>query len=453
VSWRALICVLIEPWSAMSTRPAEEQPSPGTPSILKVVVSSLVGTTIEWYDFFLYGSAAALVFNKLFFPSFDPLVGTLLAFATYAGGFLARPLGGLVFGHFGDKVGRKRMLVLSLIIMGIATFAIGLLPTYSAIGVLAPILLVILRLLQGFAVGGEWGGAVLIVAEHGSAGRRGFWSSWPQAGVPAGNLLAVGVLFLLASTMGDAVFEAGWRVLFLAERPARSLIGLYIRVSISESPAFEREQAEMKRSRVRQAGPHSPGACAATAARSSSRWAPASSRTSRTRHLHCLRVGVCDHRAGNGKRARTQRRPLIAQPSSWLRSRCSAHCPTGRPATASSGAAGVGVWGFAFFALADTSRSAATALAVTVGLVLHAMMYGPQAVFFAELFGTSVRYSGASIGYQLASVFAGSLAPDHRGRPVGEVRLHHAHLDLSGWLASSRSSRCCCPAKPDSGVP
>src|SRR5688572_18767091 len=165
-------------------------------SIVKVVFASLVGTAVEWYDFFLYGSAAALVFGTLFFPDADPVNATLLAFGTYAVGFAARPLGGIVFGHFGDRVGRKKMLIVALMMMGIATFAIGLLPTYASIGVMAPILLLVCRLAQGFAIGGEWGGAVLMSAEHGDDGRRGYWASWPQAGVPLGNLLATGVLFV-----------------------------------------------------------------------------------------------------------------------------------------------------------------------------------------------------------------------------------------------------------------
>src|SRR5688572_1135641 len=184
--------------------------------LTKVVAASLVGTAIEWYDFFLYGTAAALVFNRLFFPAADPLVGTMLAFGTYALGFIARPIGGVVFGHFGDRVGRKRLLMLSLVLMGAATFAIGLLPTYAQIGVWAPILLVVLRLVQGFAVGGEWGGAVLLVAEHSPPERRGFWASWPQVGVPIGNLLAAGLLALMAHLQTEADFFAwGWRVPFL----------------------------------------------------------------------------------------------------------------------------------------------------------------------------------------------------------------------------------------------
>src|SRR5690606_29206302 len=197
----------------MSTEPVS---IPTKRAPMKVVFASLVGTTIEWYDFFLYGSAAALVFNKLFFPAGDPLTGTLLAFITYAVGFVARPLGGLVFGHYGDRLGRKKLLVLSLVMMGGSTFVIGLLPTYQAIGVAAPLLLTALRLVQGFAIGGEWGGAVLMVSEHGSAEHRGFWSSWPQGGVPMGNLLGTAVLAVLAAVQSEEAFlQWGWRIGFL----------------------------------------------------------------------------------------------------------------------------------------------------------------------------------------------------------------------------------------------
>jgi MFS family permease len=215
---------------------------PKTP-IKKVVFASLIGTAVEWYDFFLYGSAAALIFGPLFFPSNDPATATLLAFGTYAVGFLARPLGGIIFGHFGDKLGRKKMLVTSLLLMGAATFAIGLLPTYETIGFAAPLLLVTCRLLQGFAVGGEWGGAVLMAAEHGDDRRRGFWSSWPQAGVPAGNLLSAAVLWVLATVQSDETFAAwGWRIPFLLSA-VLVLVGLWVRLSIEESPLFAEAKA------------------------------------------------------------------------------------------------------------------------------------------------------------------------------------------------------------------
>src|SRR5215210_5340920 len=210
----------------------------------RVVMASLIGTTVEWYDFFLYNSAAALVFNRLFFPQFDPLTGTLLAFATYALGFVARPLGGIVFGHYGDRIGRKRLLMFSLILMGVATVLIGLLPTYGAIGIWAPAGLILLRLVQGFAVGGEWGGAVLMAAEHGDSARRGFWASWPQAGVAAGSLLSAGVLALIAGVQSEADFLAwGWRVPFLLS-VVLVVVGLYIRNRVSESPMFEAELDE-----------------------------------------------------------------------------------------------------------------------------------------------------------------------------------------------------------------
>jgi MFS family permease len=191
-------------------QPAETPPQS---SIRKVVFASTIGTTVEWYDFFLFGSAAALVFGEAFFGEIGGTTGTLYSFMVYALGFFARPLGGIIFGHYGDKVGRKQMLVISLLMMGLGTFAIGLLPTYGQVGILAPILLIVCRLLQGFAVGGEWGGAVLMAAEHGDSSRRGFWTSWVQAGVPAGNLVAAAVLWVLAFTLSDDQFQSwGWRV-------------------------------------------------------------------------------------------------------------------------------------------------------------------------------------------------------------------------------------------------
>src|SRR5688500_10241426 len=196
------------------TEPAAVQPGS---SVRRVAAASLVGTTIEWYDFFLYGTAAALVFNELFFPDADPLIGTLAAFGTFAVGFAARPIGGIVFGHYGDRIGRKTMLVLSLMIMGVATFLIGLLPTYASIGIVAPILLVVLRFAQGIGVGGEWGGAVLMAVEHSPKNRRGFFGSWPQMGVPAGLLLSTAVFALVQAMTSEAAFMAwGWRIPFLA---------------------------------------------------------------------------------------------------------------------------------------------------------------------------------------------------------------------------------------------
>src|SRR5437867_11083498 len=203
-------------------------------SIRLVAVASMIGTTIEWYDFFLYGTAAALIFNRLFFPTFDPLAGTMAAFGTYAVGFVARPLGGIVFGHYGDKIGRKSMLSLTLLLMGVATFCVGLLPTYAAIGAWAPILLVALRMAQGFGVGGEWGGAVLMAVEHAPAGKRGFYGSWPQVGVPAGLLLSTMVYVPFSRMPQESFLSWGWRVPFLVSILLVG-IGLLIRVRILET--------------------------------------------------------------------------------------------------------------------------------------------------------------------------------------------------------------------------
>jgi len=226
-----------------STDTPAPPPSPPESSVRRVIIASLIGTSLEWYDFFIYGTAAALVFNKLFFPSFEPLVGTLLAFATFAVGFIARPVGGVIFGHYGDKLGRKNVLVATLLLMGIATFAIGLLPTHATIGVWAPILLVALRFLQGLGLGGEWGGAVLMTLESGHSSRRGLNASWPQVGVPIGLLLANGVLSLMGGVTSESAFLSwGWRVPFLLSG-VLVLVGLWIRLSVAESPMFSEVKA------------------------------------------------------------------------------------------------------------------------------------------------------------------------------------------------------------------
>ncbi|MFD8498597.1 MFS transporter [Amycolatopsis sp. NPDC059657] len=377
-------------------------------SISKIVSASLIGTTIEWYDFFLYTSAAALVFNKLFFPTADPLTGTLLSFATYAIGFIARPLGGLVFGHFGDKIGRKKLLVLSLLLMGGSTFAMGLLPTYVTVGALAPILLTVLRLVQGFALGGEWGGAVLIVSEHGDPKRRGFWASWPQCGAPGGNLLATAVLALLAAIQTDEQFFSwGWRIPFLLSG-VLVVIGLWIRMAISESPAFLAAQAnrkpEEKAPIVTVLREHWREVLVAMGARMAENVSyyviTAFILVYLTGPLHLPKsVGLTAVLVGSAFHFVTI--PMWGALSDRL----------GRRPVYLFGAIGVGAWGFAFFPLLATKSSPLIILATTVGLVLHGAMYGPQAAFFSELFGTKVRYSGASIGYQLASILAGGLAP------------------------------------------
>ena len=374
----------------------------------RVIMASMIGTTIEWYDFFLYNSAAALVFNRLFFPQFDPLTGTLLAFATYALGFVARPLGGIVFGHFGDRIGRKRLLMLSLVLMGAATVLIGLLPTYDAIGIWAPVALIVLRLVQGFAVGGEWGGAVLMAAEHGDAARRGFWASWPQAGVAAGFLLSAGMLAAINALLSEADFLAwGWRVPFLASI-VLVLVGWYIRNKVAESRLFEAavEAAEappkMPALEVFRERPKAVllGAGLRVGENISYYILTAFSLTflveisaeSRALALNALLIGAA---------VQFFAIPLFAALSDRI----------GRRPVYAFGGLGLAAWSFALFPLLASGNNMLIVLALVVGLVLHGAMYGPQAAMIAELFPTRIRYSGASIAYQLTAIFAGSLAP------------------------------------------
>jgi metabolite-proton symporter len=383
---------------------SQEQKTP----LRRVVMASLVGTTIEWYDFFLYGSAAALVFNRLFFPEYDPLTGTLLAFATYALGFVARPVGGIVFGHYGDRIGRKRLLMLSLILMGVATVLIGLLPTYAQIGIWAPIALILLRLVQGFAVGGEWGGAVLMAAEHGDAARRGFWASWPQAGVAAGNLLAAGILALMAGVQEEADFLAwGWRVPFLLSA-LLVVVGWYIRNRVAESPLFRKELDEAET-------PPKLPAIDVLRERPKAVVLGAGLRVGENISYYILTVFSLTYLVDVAAESRSLALnalligaavqffaiPLFARLSDRI----------GRRPVYAFGGLGLAAWSFAMFPLLGSGSNAEIYLALVVGLVLHGAMYGPQAAMIAELFPTRIRYSGASIAYQLTSIVAGSLAP------------------------------------------
>jgi metabolite-proton symporter len=374
----------------------------------RVVMASLIGTTIEWYDFFLYGSAAALIFNKLFFPSFDPVVGTFLAFGTYAVGFVARPLGGIVFGHFGDRIGRKRLLMLSLILMGVATVLIGLLPTYNQIGIWAPALLIALRLVQGFAVGGEWGGAVLMAAEHGDRARRGFWASWPQAGVAAGSLLSAGVLALMAGLQSEEDFLAwGWRVPFLLSAGLVA-VGWYIRNRVSESPMFEKalEETEVPpKLPAMDVLRERPGAIALGAGL----------RVGENISYYILTVFSLTYLVDVAAESRSLALnalliaaaiqffaiPLFALLSDRI----------GRRPVYAFGGLGLAAFIFAFFQMLGSGNNFLVIAAIVIGLVLHSAMYGPQASFITELFPTRIRYSGVSIAYQLTSIVAGSLAP------------------------------------------
>jgi metabolite-proton symporter len=378
-----------------------------TSSIRKVVVASFIGTTIEWYDYFIYGTAAALIFPGIFFPDFSELAGTLASFATFAVGFAARPIGGLVFGHYGDKIGRKAMLVTTLLIMGIATFLVGCLPTFGQIGVLAPILLVALRLVQGLGLGGEWGGAVLMAVEHSPEGRRGLNGSWPQMGVPAGLVLGTGVFAAVSAVSGDAFGVWGWRIPFLLSAVLIA-VGLFIRLSIYESPAFQQ---------VRESG---------TEARMPIvdvlRTYPKNvllgvgSRIGIDAAFYILAVYSLTHISSN--LGLSQSLGLLAISIAALveiftiPAFASLSDRVGRRPVLIAGALLLGAWTFPFFALLNTESPVAIVVATVVGLaVAHAAVYGVQGSFYAELFGTRVRYSGASFAYQISGIFGGALAP------------------------------------------
>jgi metabolite-proton symporter len=369
-----------------------------------VALASFIGTAIEWYDFFLYGTAAALIFGKLFFPEFSSTAGTLAAFSTYAVGFAARPLGGIIFGHYGDRIGRKAMLILSLLIMGIATALIGVLPTFESIGVLAPILLVILRFCQGIGVGGEWGGAVLMAVEHAPEGRRGFFGSWPQMGVPAG-LLSGNLVFLAAAAWLPESW--GWRVPFLFSLVLVG-VGLFIRLRIMETPAF---------TQVKESGTEAPMPILDVLRTYPKNVLLAMGmRIAENGIFYILTVFVLTYVVEELKLEQTTGLigVLIAAAIGLFTVPFFGHLSdrVGRRPLYLFGSAFLLVFAFPFFWLLDTSVAPVIWLAIVLGVNIgHDTMYGPQAAFFAELFGTRVRYSGASLGYQLASVLAGGFAP------------------------------------------
>ncbi len=379
-----------------------------TASIQKVAIASFIGTTIEWYDFFLYGTASALIFGRLFFPNYDPLTATLASFGTYAVGFVARPIGGIVCGHFGDRIGRKSMLIFTLLLMGVTTALIGLLPTYNQIGIWAPILLVVLRLSQGFAVGGEWGGAVLMAVEHSPAGRRGFYGSWPQVGVPVGLLLSTGVFALISKMPQADLLSWGWRMAFLLSIFLVG-VGLYIRLAIPEPPAFTKvkETVGTSRAPILDALRHHPrNVLLAMGARLVENGAFYLYTVFILTYATLPRIGFSSSRV-LGAIATAAVLEIFAIPTFG---RLSDHF--GRRPVYLFGAIFTGLFAFPFFWLVETSNAGLMTLGVVCALALgHAAMYGPQASFFAELFGTRVRYSGASLGYQLASVIAGGLSP------------------------------------------
>ena len=378
-----------------------------TTSMGKIAFASFIGTAIEFYDFYIYGTAAALVLGGVFFPEATPLRGTLLAFATFAVGFAARPLGGIVFGHYGDRVGRKAMLIFSLLVMGVATFLIGLLPGYAAIGITAPVLLVILRFLQGVGLGGEWGGAVLMATEHAPTDKRGFYSSFPQVGPAVGFLLSSGLFLLLTVSLSEEQFNAwGWRIPFLLSI-VLVVIGLYVRITIAETPIFKRAMETQTRAGV----PFLdmvrtyPIVLALTSGgillayvlfyiitTFSLSYGTTLLGLPSSTVLYCTMIAVGLMGVGV---------PIFAVLSDKM----------GRRRLCLGAAVLAGLWAFPLFWLFNTGRPILIALGFSVGMIIFAMLYGPMGAFLPELYGTRLRYSGAAVSYNLGGVLGGALAP------------------------------------------
>ena len=385
-------------------------------SMRKVALTSLAGTSIEWYDFFLYGAAAALVFPTAFFGEIPESTALILSLLTFAAGFIARPIGGIIFGHYGDKVGRKKTLVAALMLMGIASTLIGLLPTYAMIGVTAPILLTTLRFAQGLAIGGQWGGAMLLVTESAPSNKRGYYGAFAQAGAPIGVILANLAFIATSALLPDEAFMSwGWRIPFLA---SAILIGIsmYIQLTMEDTKAFRElqnhqksigsnENREIKKSPVLEALIKYPERIALAAGAFLSiqvtfyilvafllAYGVTSADMSRDDMLSAVLIGSA-----------------IMVPVQFMFSSYSDR--NGRKGIFMTGAILTAIWAFAIFPLVDTGNFWLIVLAVTFGLSFLAMMYGPQAAFFTELFSTEVRYSGATLGYQLGAIAGGAFAP------------------------------------------
>ncbi|NVH72269.1 MHS family MFS transporter [Paraburkholderia sp. JPY432] len=373
----------------------------------RAVIASTIGTTIEWYDFFLYSTVTGLVFAKLFFPESDPLVGTLQAFLIYAVGFIARPVGAAIFGHYGDRIGRKATLIVTLLLMGLATFAVGFVPTYASIGIWGAIALTALRFIQGVGVGGEWGGSVLMSMEWARTNKhRGFIASWPQFGVPAGLFLANLVVLATSRISGSAFLTWGWRVPFFLSI-ALVAIGLYIRLSILETPIFAKLLAErrIEKAPMREVLRRQPKDILLSALARMAEQAPFYVFTAFIFTYGVMSLGVTRDLLLTAVLAASVLEfftiPFFGHVSDLI----------GRRRMYVIGAAAVGLFGFLYFFMVGTHNPGWIFAAIVLSLVPHAMMYGPQAALIAESFTGRLRYSGASMGYQLASVIAGGPAP------------------------------------------
>jgi MFS family permease len=384
----------------------------------RVAMTSLAGTSIEWYDFFLYGTAAAVIFPKAFFPQDLPtMVLLIISFSTLAVGFLARPLGGIVFGHFGDRIGRKRTLVVALIMMGVATTLIGLLPTYSSIGIAAPLMLVALRFVQGFAIGGQWGGAMLLVTESAPANERGWYGAYAQAGAPIGVILANLAFIGVSSSMSDEAFmDWGWRLPFIA---SIVLIGIsmYIQLKIEDTEAFRSlSDAQTDSDTVPQVVERSPVIVAIR--KYPKRIMLAAGAFLSVQVTFYILIAFVIAYGMNSPSVELSRDTMLTAvliaaafmvPTQFYFSGLSDRI--GRKSVYRWGAILTGVWGFALFPLIDTGSPILICVAITMGLLFLGMQYGPQAAYFTELFSTEVRYSGASLGYQIGAIIGGALAP------------------------------------------
>ena len=376
-------------------------------SLIKAFTASLTGTSLEWYDFAVYSAASAVVFPSVFFPSSDPYTATILAFSTYAVGYVSRPLGGFVFGRLGDKVGRKPVLVTTLLVIGIATFLIGVLPGYATIGLAAPILLVLLRFAQGVGVGGEWGGAVLLSSEFGNPRRRGFWSSAAQVGPPAGNLLANGALALLTAVLTeDAFLDWGWRLAFLLSAVLVGF-GLYIRLKLEDTPVFQALEArgDAPAAPVREVfstqlrplvaailSRIGPDVTYALFTVFTLTYGTTALGLERSQVLVAVLIGSAFQLVSI---------PLAGALSDLINRRL-------LYAVAAVGAA---VWSFVFFVVTDGSSTVVLTIGIVLGLVFHSLMYGPQAAFIIEQFSPRLRSTGSSLAYTIAGVFGGAIAP------------------------------------------